>query len=75
MVALCCVRRSHDHKQRIDDMKRNGKTLRTLPDGAPRRLSDGRNAWRKMNDDQRRAFLAFIAADLTSTPKLRKVTT
>ena len=45
-------------------MTRNGKTLKTLPDGAPRRLSDGRNAWRKMSAEQRRTFLAFIAPDI-----------
>lgn len=41
-------------------MTRNGKTLKTLPDGAPRRLSDGRNAWRKMSDAQRAEFIAWI---------------
>ena len=41
-------------------MKRNGKTLRTLPAGDRRRLSDGRNAWRKMDDDQREEFLRWI---------------
>ena len=41
-------------------MKRNGKTLKALPDGAPRRLSDGRNAWRKMSDAQRAEFIAWI---------------
>jgi hypothetical protein len=41
-------------------MKRNGVTLKKLPDGAPRRLADGRNAWRKMNETQRKAFLEFV---------------
>ncbi len=45
-------------------MQRNGKTLRTLPDGAPRRLSDGRNAWRKMSPEQRREFLGFLGFDV-----------
>lgn len=41
-------------------MKRNGKDLPTLRDGHPRRLSDARNAWRKANDEQRIAIVAFI---------------
>ena len=41
-------------------MKRNGKTLPALPDGHPRRLADGRNAWRKMNKAQRLEFMDFI---------------
>ncbi len=48
-------------------MKRNGKTLTVLPDGAPRRLSDGRNAWRKMNDEQRAEFLRFLASEFGAT--------
>lgn len=32
-----------------------------LKDGHPRRLSDGRNAWRKMNGAQRFEFLVWIA--------------
>jgi len=46
-------------------MKRNGKELPVLRDGHPRRLADGRNAWRKMNDEQRRTFAEFIAQDIT----------
>jgi len=41
-------------------MKRQGKTLKTLPDGAPRRLADGRNAWRKMSGQQRAEFLVWL---------------
>lgn len=41
-------------------MKRNGKPLKVLRDGHPRRMSDARNAWRKMSDAQRRQFLAWI---------------
>ncbi len=43
--------------------KRSGKTLAVLPDGAPRRMADGKNAWRKMNSDQRWEFLVWIAAE------------
>ena len=44
-------------------MKRNGKPLPILRDGHPRRMADGRNAWRKMSMEQRVEFLEFIAAD------------
>ena len=40
---------------------RNGKTCKVLPDGAPRRMADGKNAYRKMSADQRAAFKAWIA--------------
>ena len=46
-------------------MKRNGKTLPTLRDGHPRRMSDARNAWRKMSDAQRLAILEFQRQDFT----------
>lgn len=39
---------------------RNGKPLAKLPKGDKRRLSDGRNAWRKMTPEQRREFLDWI---------------
>ena len=39
---------------------RNGKPLTKLPKGDKRRLSDGRNAWRKMTPEQRKEFLAWI---------------
>ena len=45
-------------------MKRNGKDLPVLRDGHPRRMADGRNAWRKMNEEQRLAFLQFISSDV-----------
>lgn len=41
-------------------MKRNGKELATLPKGDRRRMSDGKNAWRKMTPEQRAEFLAWI---------------
>ena len=44
-------------------MIRKGKKLAVLPDGAPRRMSDGRNAYRKMSAEQRRTFLDWIAED------------
>ena len=40
-------------------MTRNGKALKILRDGHPRRLSDARNAWRKMTDEQRQQFVAW----------------
>lgn len=39
---------------------RKGKTLKTVPDGAPRRLADFKNAWRKMTDEQRAEAARFI---------------
>ncbi len=47
-------------------MKREGKTLKTLPDGHPRRLADGRNAWRKMTGEQRREFFNWISSHCES---------
>lgn len=48
------------------EMERNGKTLKTLADGHPRRLADGRNAWRKMTPEQRVEFLAWqFGGDIT----------
>ena len=44
-------------------MKRNGKQLATLADGHPRRMSDGKNAVRKMNDEQRAAFVRWMIID------------
>lgn len=41
-------------------MKRNGKQLSKLGDGHPRRLADGRNAWRKMSPAQRAEFVAWV---------------
>ena len=41
-------------------MKRGGTTLKVLQDGHPRRMADARNAWRKMSDEQRRVFLAWM---------------
>ena len=39
---------------------RKGKTCKVLPDGAPRRMSDGKNAYRKMNSEQRETFKRWI---------------
>lgn len=39
---------------------RKGKTLQVLPDGAPRRLADFKNAWRKMTPVQRAEAARFI---------------
>ena len=39
---------------------RNGKALTVLQDGHPRRLADGRNAWKKMNQAQRETFLRDV---------------
>lgn len=41
-------------------MRRAGKTLKVLQDGHPRRLADGRNAYRKMSAQQRLEFLTWI---------------
>ena len=38
---------------------RNGKPLQVLQDGHPRRMSDGRNAFRKMDGAQRAVFLLW----------------
>jgi hypothetical protein len=42
---------------------REGKPLRAVPKGDRRRMSDGKNAWRKMTPEQRRAFLDWIAEE------------
>ena len=42
---------------------RNGKACKVLPDGAPRRMSDGKNAYRKMSAEQRAAFRLWMAAE------------
>ena len=41
---------------------RNGTTCKVLGDGHPRRMPDGKNAYRKMSPDQRVVFLAWIKA-------------
>lgn len=41
-------------------MERKGKKLAVLADGHPRRLADGRNAWRKMNTEQRREYVLWL---------------
>lgn len=44
--------------------KRNGRELKTLTPGDRRRMSDGRNAFRKMTPEQRIEFLRWIADEL-----------
>ena len=44
-------------------MEREGKTLKALKPGDRRRLSDARNAWRKMTPEQRVDFLEFVEAE------------
>lgn len=41
-------------------MERKGKVLKDLGDGHPRRMADGKNAFRKMDNDQRLRFLAWV---------------
>ena len=42
---------------------RQGKPLTVLPKGDRRRMSDGKNAWRKMTPQQRKEFLAWMRAE------------
>lgn len=44
-------------------MERKGKTLTVLKDGNPRRLSDFRNAWRKMTPEQRKEARVWMRAE------------
>lgn len=44
-------------------LKREGKALAVVPPGDRRRMSDGRNAWRKMTPAQRRVFLDWIKGE------------
>ena len=39
---------------------RKGKPLAVLPDGHPRRMADGKNAWRRMDTEQREAFVSWM---------------
>jgi len=57
-------------------LMRNGKPLKTVPDGSPRRMADGKNAFRKMNDDQREAFLDWIMEgdDAPATRQATRIT-
>ena len=47
-------------------MTRLGQPLTKLAKGDKRRLSDGRNAWRKMTPAQRKEFLAWMKAEKLS---------
>ncbi len=42
---------------------RNGKPCKVLPDGNPRRMSDGRNAVRKMTPEQRAEFIDWLRSE------------
>ena len=42
---------------------RLGVPLTKLPKGDRRRMSDGKNAWRKMSPAQRKEFLAWMKAE------------
>lgn len=51
-------------------MTRHGKPLGNVPKGDRRRLSDFRNAWRKMSPEQRREALDWLQAEhLPVAPK------
>lgn len=41
-------------------MEREGKVLKVLKSGHQRRMADGKNAWRKMDDTQRLQFLGWM---------------
>ena len=41
-------------------MKRKGKALKEVPAGDRRRMSDAKNAWRKMTHAQRVEFLEWL---------------
>lgn len=41
-------------------VKRGNVELKKVPKGDRRRLSDGRNAWRKMTPEQRREFIDWM---------------
>lgn len=55
-------------------MERNGKTLKQVPTGDKRRLSDGRNAVRKMTDEQRAEFAAWCREEFPEQFGVAKVT-
>ncbi len=42
---------------------RNGKPCKVLADGNPRRMSDGKNAVRKMSSEQLTRFLAWMRVE------------
>ena len=46
-----------------NEMNRKGKPLTVLPTGHPRRMADGKNAWRKMNPTQREEFVLWLAGE------------
>tara|TARA_R110000824_G_scaffold401717_1_gene614095 strand:+ start:118 stop:324 length:207 start_codon:yes stop_codon:yes gene_type:complete len=44
-------------------MQRNGKPTKVLPDGHPRRMADGKTAFRKMSAGQREEFVTWMMAN------------
>jgi hypothetical protein len=46
--------------------KRKGKALKVLPEGDRRRMSDGKNAWRKMSAAQRASYLGWMCPGTTA---------
>lgn len=44
-------------------MQRNGKALKTVSGGSPRRIADGKNAFRKMSPDQRAEYLKWLKSE------------
>jgi hypothetical protein len=53
---------THKHTKK-NPMTRLGKAISVLPKGDRRRMSDGKNAWRKMTPEQRRVFLDWMAEE------------
>jgi hypothetical protein len=48
-------------KKKAPALTRKGVKLAVLGDGHPRRMADGKNAYRKMSPEQRTAFIAWMA--------------
>jgi len=46
-------------------MKRKGTVLKDLGDGHPRRMADAKNAFRKMDFEQRMRFLAWMQEEFS----------
>ena len=47
---------------------RDGRELRVIPEGHPRRMADAKNAWRKMSTAQRDAFLSSLGGPVGARP-------
>ena len=52
---------------------RAGKPLTTLADGHPRRMSDGRNAVKKMSASQRDEFIRWMVWDMGLADEIREI--